>query len=119
MTKPEQPDIALYGRMLAAMGSEPRLRIMQLLVSAGPRGMIVMEIQARLGVPGSTLSHHLEKLRNAGLAGVQRQHCCLRYSANVEVLQDLLAFLNDECGLKSPAVKNGKAIGNFSRKACC
>ena len=82
MTKPEKSDIALYARMLSAMGAEPRLRIMRLLLSAHRRGMIVMEIQAELGIPGPTLSHHLEKLKNAGLARAQRQHCCLLYSAN-------------------------------------
>ena len=118
MTKSQKPDIALYARMLSAMGTEPRLRIMRLLLSAHPRGMIVMDIQAELGIPGSTLSHHLEKLKNAGLARVQRQHCCLWYSANAEMLQELLAFLYNECCLKGD-VKVENVFRIAKPTACC
>ena len=63
-TNPEQ--IARYADMLSAMGTEPRLRIMQLLLSAHPEGMVVGEIGGELEIPSSTLSHHLEKLKNEG-----------------------------------------------------
>ena len=62
-----------YADMFAAMGTEPRLRIMQLLLKAHPAGLVVSEIQAELGIPGSTLSHHLDKLRNEGLVDVRRE----------------------------------------------
>ena len=55
--------VARYADMFAGMGTEPRLRIVQLLLSAHPDGMMVNEIQAELGIPNSTLSHHLENLR--------------------------------------------------------
>ncbi len=102
--KRKDADVARYADMLSAMGTEPRLRIMRLLISAHPDGMIVMDIQAELGIPGSTLSHHLEKLKIVGLATVHREHTCLRYSANTENLQELLGFLFQECCSRSSAV---------------
>jgi DNA-binding transcriptional ArsR family regulator len=56
--------VARYADMFSAMGIEPRLRIMQLLLSAHPEGLVVSEIQDELEIPGSTLSHHLDKLKN-------------------------------------------------------
>ncbi len=102
--KTKDADVARYAQMLSAIGTEPRLRIMRLLLSAHPEGMIVGDIQAALGIPGSTLSHHLEKLKIVGLARVQREHTCLCYSANTEALEELLAFLYEECCSKNRAV---------------
>ncbi len=92
--------VARYADMLAAMGTEPRLRIMRLLLSAYPQGLVVGEIGDDLGIPGSTLSHHLEKLKNEELVNVQREGTFLRYSANSEALRELLAFLYSECCAK-------------------
>jgi len=78
--------------MFSAMGTEPRLRIMQLLLSAHPDGLVVGEIQQELDIPNSTLSHHLEKLKNEDLVAVQRESTFLRYTANTAVLQELLRF---------------------------
>ena len=97
--------VARYADMFSAMGTEPRLRIMQLLLSAHPGGLIVSEIQNELGIPGSTLSHHLEKLKNEGLVKVRRESTFLRYTANTEVLQELLGFLYAECCTRNQAVK--------------
>jgi len=91
--------------MMSAMGTEPRLRIMRLLLSAHPAGLVVAEIGEELGIPGSTLSHHLEKLKNEDLATVHRQGTFLRYAANSKALQDLLAFLYAECCSRSKAVE--------------
>ncbi len=60
-------DTARYADMFAALGAEPRLRIVRLLLAAHPEGMTVGDIQSELEIPGSTLSHHLEKLRMEGL----------------------------------------------------
>jgi DNA-binding transcriptional ArsR family regulator len=65
--------------MLSAMGTEPRLRIMQLLLSAHPDGLVVGEIGAELDIPSSTLSHHLEKLKHEGLVKVRREGTFLWY----------------------------------------
>ena len=83
--------------MLAAMGAEPRLRIMRLLLSAHPDGLVVTEIQRELGIPGPTLSHHLEKLRTSELVLSQREGTYLRYSVNTASLRALLGFLYAEC----------------------
>lgn len=89
----------------AAMGAEPRLRIMRLLLSAHPQGMVVGEIQEELDIPGSTLSHHLEKLKNEGLVAVRRDRQFLWYSSKEDALRELLAFLYEECCSRSKAVK--------------
>ena len=102
-TNPE--DVSRYADMLAAMGTEPRLRIMRLLLSAHPHGLVVGEIGGELGMAGSSLSHHLEKLKNEGLVSVKRESTFLRYSANTEALQDLLGFLYAECCTRNQAIE--------------
>lgn len=99
---------------MAAMGAEPRLRIMRLLLSAHPRGMVVGDISDGLEIPGSTLSHHLDKLKNEGLVTVKRESTFLRYAANAEALQDLLGFLYAECCTRNQAVEP-EAIVQISR----
>jgi ArsR family transcriptional regulator len=105
MKKSETEQLVRFADMLAAMGTEPRLRIIRLLLSAHPDGLVVGEIQTELGIPSSTLSHHLEKLKNEDLVKVQRESTFLRYSANAESLQDLLTFLYAECCTRNKAVK--------------
>ena len=97
--------VAKYADMFSAMGTEPRLRIMQLLLSAHPEGLVVGDIQEELDVPNSTLSHHLDKLKNEGLVNVQRESTFLRYTANTEALQELLQFLYAECCTRNQAVR--------------
>ncbi len=97
--------IAKYADMFSAMGTEPRLRIMQLLLTAHPEGLVVSEIQDELGIPNSTLSHHLDKLRTEGLVEVQREGTFLRYTADTGALQELLQFLYAECCTRNKAVK--------------
>ena len=101
----EESLIAKYADMFAAIGVESRLRVMQLLLQAHPEGLVVNEIQAELGIPGSTLSHHLEKLRNEDLIEVRREGTFLRYTANTQSLQALLQFLYAECCTRSRAVR--------------
>ena len=97
-------ETARYADMFAALGIEVRLQILRLLLSAHPDGMVVGDIQAELGIPASTLSHHLEKLRGEGLASVQRESTYLRYTANTAALEELLGFLFAECCSRSKAV---------------
>jgi ArsR family transcriptional regulator len=97
--------VAKYADMLSAMGTEPRLRIMQLLLSAHPDGLVVSDIQSELDIPNSTLSHHLDKLKNEELVKVRRESTFLRYTANTEALQELLQFLYAECCTRNKAVK--------------
>ena len=97
--------ILRFADQFAAMGTESRLRIMQLLLSAHPDGMVVGEIQEALDISGSTLSHHLDKLKNEELVVVERIGTFLRYRANLETLQELLAFLYAECCTRNRAIK--------------
>lgn len=98
-------NVARYADMFAAMGTEPRLRIMQLLLSAHPDGLVVGDIQSELDIPNSTLSHHLDKLKNEGLVTVRRESTFLRYTANAEALRELLQFLYAECCTRNQAIK--------------
>ena len=79
-----EQNVTRYADMFAALGAEPRLRIVRLLLSAHPDGMVVNEIQAETGVGGSTLSHHLEKLKNDELVTAEREKAFIRYRANTE-----------------------------------
>ena len=97
--------VAKYADMFSAMGTEPRLKIMQLLLSAHPEGLVVGELQGELEIPNSTLSHHLDKLKNEGLVNVQRESTFLRYTASTEALQELLQFLYSECCTRNKALK--------------
>jgi ArsR family transcriptional regulator, arsenate/arsenite/antimonite-responsive transcriptional repressor len=106
-TKPKKDTepVAKYADMFSAMGTEPRLRIMQLLLSAHPEGLVVGDIQSELGIPSSTLSHHLEKLKGEDLVNVRRESTFFWYTANTESLQELLSFLYAECCTRNKAVK--------------
>ena len=103
-------DIPRYADMFTAMGTESRLRIMQLLLSAHPDGMVVGEIQCELGISASTLSHHLDKLKHEDLIRVSREGTFLRYTANTQVLQELLTFLYAECCTRNKAIKPEKIV---------
>jgi ArsR family transcriptional regulator, arsenate/arsenite/antimonite-responsive transcriptional repressor len=96
-TKRESVDFVKFADILAALGTEPRLRIIYYLLRAHPEGMVAGEIQNELGMQPSAVSHHLEKLKNEDLVQVQREGTYLRYTANPEVLQDLLTFLFSQC----------------------
>ena len=110
MRKPSPEDITRFADMLAAIGAEPRLRITQLLLSAHPDGMVAGEIQQELGISASNLSHHLDKLKNEGVIAVKREGSFLRYTAEAQALQDLLAFLFSECCTRNKAVEPDKVV---------
>ena len=98
-------DVTRFADMFAALGAEPRLRIMRLLLSAHPDGLVVSEIQAETGIAGSTLSHHLDKLKNDELVTAEREKAFIRYRANLDALQDLLGFLYAECCTRNKAIE--------------
>jgi len=102
--------VARYADMFSAMGTEPRLRILRLLLSAHPEGMIVGEIQTELDIPNSTLSHHLDKLKNEDLVTVRREGTYLWYSANTASLQELLGFLYAECCTRNQAIRPDRIV---------
>jgi ArsR family transcriptional regulator, arsenate/arsenite/antimonite-responsive transcriptional repressor len=103
--KKAEEHVVRFADMFSAMGTEARLRIMQLLLSAHPEGLVVGEIQEELDIPNSTLSHHLDKLKNEGLVQVQRESTFLRYTADTDALQQLLQFLYAECCTRNKALR--------------
>lgn len=104
MKKPDPLLVTRSADRFSALGAEPRLQILRLLLSAHPVGMIAGEIQEELGIPASTLSHHLEKLKHVGLIAVRRVGTFLWYSADTAALREVLGFLYDECCTRSTAV---------------
>jgi ArsR family transcriptional regulator, arsenate/arsenite/antimonite-responsive transcriptional repressor len=112
--KQTEEQVARFADMFSAIGTEPRLRIMRALLSAHPEGMVVGDIITELGITASTLSHHLEKLKNEDLVKVRREGTFLWYSANAEALQELLGFLYAECCTRNKAVEP-KAIVTLCR----
>lgn len=109
--KPADQQVARFADMFSAMGTEPRLRIMRLLLSAHPAGLYAGEVAAELGnVQASTLSHHLEKLKHEELVTVHREGTYLRYCANAPALEELLGFLYAECCTRNKAVQPDKIV---------
>ncbi|MCI0402278.1 MAG: metalloregulator ArsR/SmtB family transcription factor [Acidobacteria bacterium] len=104
-TRKNSEQVTRYADMFSAIGTEARLRIMQLLLAAHPEGMVVGDIQEELEIPNSTLSHHLEKLRSEDLVRVRRESTFLHYTANTETLQELLQFLYAECCTRNRALE--------------
>jgi DNA-binding transcriptional ArsR family regulator len=82
---------------LAALAQEHRLAIYRLLVQAGPPGMAAGEVAGALGIAPNTLSFHLDRLRHAGLVSVARQGRSLIYAARYETMNNLLAYLTENC----------------------
>jgi len=103
--KPTEEEITRFADMFSAMGTGPRLRIMRLLLAAHPEGLVVSEIGDELLIAPSTLSHHLDKLKNTGLVNVRREGTYLWYSANTEALQQVLGFLYAECCTRNRAIE--------------
>lgn len=110
MARGSSQDVARYADMFAAMGAEPRLRIMQLLLTAHPQGLVVGDIQDELGIPASTLSHHLDKLKSEDLVRVRRERTFLWYTANTESLQEIINFLYAECCTRNKAIEPGELV---------
>jgi len=104
MSKADPLLVSRSADRFAALGAEPRLQIVRLLLSAHPTGMVAGEIQEELEIPGSTLSHHLEKLRQVGLVEVRRAGTFLWYKANTAALQEVLGFLYEECCTRNRVV---------------
>lgn len=82
---------------LAALAHDTRLSVFRLLVKAGPDGMIAGALADETGVPPSTMSHHLTKLEQAGLATSWRTSRLIHYAANYDGMQSLLGFLMADC----------------------
>jgi len=90
-------DIDTAALYLSQMGNITRLKIIRLLVRAGDQGLAVGNIQRKLNIPGSTLSHHLSHLRNAGLIHQEREATVLRCCVYYDRIEELVDFLTEEC----------------------
>lgn len=88
-------------KRLAELGHNTRLSIYRLLVKAGGEGMAVSDIQTKLDVPGSTLSHHLHRLMQVDLVRQQREGRVLRCTANYQAVQDVIEYLMEQCCAES------------------
>lgn len=104
MRKPEPALVSRTAERFAALGAEPRLQILRLLLAAHPTGMVAGEIQEEMGIPASTLSHHLEKLKQVGLVAVRRESTYLWYTADTDALREIMNFLYEECCTRTRAV---------------
>lgn len=82
---------------MAALGNPTRLAVYRILVRAGAPGLPVSTVQERVGVPASTLSHHLRALREVGLVRQERQGTTLLCEADFEVMRATFAWLEQEC----------------------
>ena len=114
MARPDA-DVTRFADMFAALGAEPRLRIVRLLLAAHPDGLVVGDIQVETGIPNSTLSHHLDKLKHDQLVTAEREKAFIRYRANAAALKELLGFLYAECCTRSSAVEPA-AVVSLRRK---
>lgn len=90
-------ELDIAAKRLSELGNVTRLCIFRLLVKAGHQGLTVGEIQARLEIPGSTLSHHINRLMSANLVRQQREGRILRCFVELENIEELASFLLDEC----------------------
>ena len=111
-SKPKIEDLAKIARfadMLTAMGTEPRLRIVQLLLTAHPEGLVVGDIQSNLEIAPSTLSHHIKTLMVVGLIGQVRDGTTLVCHANYDVMRELVDFLVAECCSESAESGDAKS----------
>ena len=97
MAERNLPSEADAAQGLAALGNRSRLRLFRLLVRAGPGGLIISDVQRHLGMPASTLAHHLSSLARAGLVAQERRGREVVCTVCFEVVRDLAAYLTDEC----------------------
>lgn len=83
--------------ILAKIGNPTRLKIVRLLVRAGDDGLAVGQIQKKLKLPGSTLTHHISHLKSAGVITQHRHQAMLICKMEYDVLRDLVDYLTEEC----------------------
>jgi ArsR family transcriptional regulator, arsenate/arsenite/antimonite-responsive transcriptional repressor len=82
---------------LGALAQETRLTIFRELVKRGPGGYTPGELSEKLDIPAPTLSFHLKELLRTHLVSARREGRFLHYSANFDVMQDLIGFLTEKC----------------------
>jgi DNA-binding transcriptional ArsR family regulator len=109
-------DTLVAAELLAALGHESRLTIFRLLVEAGPEGATPGVIGESTGMAPATLSFHLAHLSRVGLITGQRESRFIRYSANYESMDDLLAFLTNNCCQGKACLPKTASCGTTSKR---
>lgn len=89
--------IEIVAKALKELGHPTRLTLYKRVVKAGHQGIAVGDLQEKLGIPGSTLSHHISSLVSAGLISQRRESRTLFCVAEYEKLESVIHFLQDEC----------------------
>ncbi|MDX1785360.1 MAG: metalloregulator ArsR/SmtB family transcription factor [Roseovarius sp.] len=109
---PHPPELTRAASTFAALGSEQRLMVLNALVRAGPDGLSIGELGARTGVTGSTLTHHMKILSQAGLVAQERKGRSIICAAVAyDELRHLSDFLLRECCADVPEPNRGHNHG--------
>ncbi|HGO6126476.1 metalloregulator ArsR/SmtB family transcription factor [Burkholderia multivorans] len=103
-------------RALGALAQESRLSIFRLLVEAGPGGLSAGQIAERLGIAPSSLSFHMKELTHANLATVEQHGRYMIYSANYTTMNDLMAYLTENCCGGNPCTPISAGSCNLSKE---
>lgn len=101
---------------LAALAQETRLAVFRLLVQAGPAGLAAGGIGAQIGVPANTLSFHLKTLAQAGLLAARQEGRFIYYAANYPAMDDLIAFLTENCCDGCQCLPKTEAVATIARR---
>lgn len=114
-------DLDTVAVVFAALGHPGRLAILRALLRAHPQGLVVSEVQELVSMPGSTLSHHLDALRHAGVVESTREAQRIRYRARVANLRAVAEFLSTQCCANDegaePEAPAPRSPGGQSRRA--
>jgi ArsR family transcriptional regulator len=86
-----------HADQLGALGHPARLSILRYVVQGDSGGTPAGELQSKLEIPGSTLSHHLDRLASAGLLKARRDGTFIYYSADYAQLRGLTDYLWEDC----------------------
>lgn len=100
---------------LGALAHEHRLAIYRLLVKQGPEGLPAGVVGNRIGLTPSSLTFHLQALQRAGLIKQARSGRQLFYSADFPAMNELVAYLTDECCVESASCAPGCAPARKSK----
>jgi DNA-binding transcriptional ArsR family regulator len=96
-TKAQNDNVAVHADRMAALGNEARLTIVRMLLQALPGELSAGDIAQQTGIPNSTLSHHLERLRKEGLVSSRKDKQWVWYRADTDTLTNLVSFLYHDC----------------------
>lgn len=98
--------------MFDALSQETRLSVFRFLVKAGPEGLPAGALSEKLGTPHNTMSFHLNHLSNAGIVMSRREGRSVIYSANFEIVRDLIGFMvKDCCSVEFASIREDKIKG--------